>query len=106
MFISCCLPLAAAVIALALLAGCASDNPYDIQNQSQGGMSKAAKYGGPGALAGAIADAAIDHNNRGKGVLTSAAVTGAAAASYGHCADKQEVELRRRMEGIGVEVQR
>ena len=51
MFTSRCLPLAAAVTALALLAGCANNNPYDTQSQSQGGMSKTAKYGGLGALA-------------------------------------------------------
>lgn len=106
MFTSRCLPLAAAVTALALLAGCASNNPYDTQSQSQGGMSKTAKYGGLGALAGAVAGAAIDHNNRGKGALIGAAVAGAAAAGYGYYADKQEAELRRQMEGTGVEVQR
>ncbi|MCO2144258.1 OmpA family protein [Pseudomonas aeruginosa] len=83
MFTSRCLPLAAAVTALALLAGCANNNPYDTQSQSQGGMSKTAKYGGLGA-----------------------AVAGAAAAGYGYYADKQEAELRRQMEGTGVEVQR
>lgn len=77
MFTSRCLPLAAAVTALALLAGCANNNPYDTQSQSQGGMSKTAKYGGLGALAGAVAGAAIDHNNRGKGALIGAAVAGA-----------------------------
>ncbi len=106
MFTSRCLPLAAAVTALALLAGCANNNPYDTQSQSQGGMSKTAKYGGLGALAGAVAGAAIDHNNRGKGALIGAAVAGAAAAGYGYYADKQEAELRRQMEGTGVEVQR
>ena len=84
MFTSRCLPLAAAVTALALLAGCANNNPYDTQSQSQGGMSKTAKYGGLGALAGAVAGAAIDHNNRGKGALIGAAVAGAAAAGYGY----------------------
>lgn len=69
-------------------------------------MSKTAKYGGLGALAGAVAGAAIDHNNRGKGALIGAAVAGAAAAGYGYYADKQEAELRRQMEGTGVEVQR
>lgn len=106
MFTSRCLPLAAAVTALALLAGCANNNPYDTQSQSQGGMSKTAKYGGLGALAGAVAGAAIDRNNRGKGALIGAAVAGAAAAGYGYYADKQEAELRRQMEGTGVEVQR
>ena len=91
--------------AVALLAGCASGgNPYD-QPQAQGG-NRTATYGGIGALAGAVAGAAIDHNNRGKGALIGAAVAGAAGAGYGYYADRQEAELRRQMQGTGVEVQR
>ena len=52
------------------------------------------------------AGAAIDHNNRGKGALIGAAAVGAAAAGYGYYADKQEAELRRSMEGTGVQVER
>ena len=89
----------------ALMAGCASSgNPYESQ-QSQVG-NRTAMYGGIGALAGAVAGAAIDHNNRGKGALIGAAVAGAAGAGYGYYADRQEAELRRQMEGTGVEVQR
>jgi outer membrane protein OmpA-like peptidoglycan-associated protein len=91
----------------AILAGCASQNPYDAsQSSGAGGVSKTAKYGGLGALAGAVAGAAIDHNSRGKGALIGAAVVGAAAAGYGYYADKQEQELRQSMQGTGVEVQR
>lgn len=94
-------------ILVALLSGCASQNPYDNQSQqSSGGMSKTAKYGGLGALAGAVAGAAINHDNRGKGALIGAAVAGAAGAGYGYYVDKQEEELRRSMQGTGVEVQR
>ncbi|WP_397449760.1 OmpA family protein [Pseudomonas sp. NA-150] len=95
--------------AVALLAGCASPNPYSNQDQAggdSGGMSKTAKYGGLGALAGAVAGAAIDHNNRGKGALIGAAVVGAGAAGYGYYADKQEAALRKSMANTGVEVQR
>jgi outer membrane protein OmpA-like peptidoglycan-associated protein len=94
--------------AVALLAGCASPNPYDNQGQADqsSGMSKTAKYGGLGALAGALAGAAIDHNNRGKGALIGAAVVGASAAGYGYYADKQEAKLRASMANTGVEVQR
>lgn len=94
--------------AVALLSGCASQNPYDNQGQAQssGGVSKTAKYGGLGALAGALAGAAIDHNNRGKGALIGAAVVGAASAGYGYYADKQEAALRESMANTGVEVQR
>ncbi|MEK1939982.1 MAG: OmpA family protein [Pseudomonas sp.] len=92
-----------AATAVALLAGCASQNPYDNQPPSS---NKTAKYGGIGALAGAAAGALIDHNNRGKGALIGAAVAGAAGAGYGYYADKQEAELRRSMQGTGVQVQR
>ena len=97
-----------AATALALLSGCASQNPYDNQGQAQnaGGVSKTAKYGGLGALAGALAGAAIDHNNRGKGALIGAAVVGAASAGYGYYADKQEAALRASMANTGVEIQR
>ncbi|MFC0712094.1 OmpA family protein [Azorhizophilus paspali] len=97
-----------AATAMALLAGCASnDNPYQTQNQAgQSGMSRTAKYGGLGALAGAAAGALIDHDHRGKGALIGAAVGGAAGAGYGYYADKQEAQLRQQMAGTGVEVQR
>ncbi|MFZ3023287.1 OmpA family protein [Pseudomonas sp.] len=86
-----------------LLAGCASQNPYDNQPPSS---SKTATYGGLGALAGAAAGALISHDNRGKGALIGAAIGGASGAGYGYYADKQEAELRQSMQGTGVEVQR
>ncbi len=97
-----------AATAMALLAGCASNNPYDNQTQNgeQSGMSRTTKYGGLGALAGAAAGALIDSDNRGKGALIGAAVGGAAGAGYGYYADKQEAQLRQQMAGTGVEVQR
>ena len=106
MFISRRLIVAAS--AVALLAGCATPNPYDNQGQGSSGtgLSKTATYGGLGALAGAVAGAAIDHNNRGKGALIGAAVAGLGAAGYGYYADKQEAALRASMANTGVEVQR
>ena len=106
MFISRRLIVAAS--AVALLAGCATPNPYDNQGQASSGtgLSKTATYGGLGALAGAVAGAAIDHNNRGKGALIGAAVAGLGAAGYGSYADKQEAALRASMANTGVEVQR
>jgi outer membrane protein OmpA-like peptidoglycan-associated protein len=92
-----------AVSTLALLAGCASQNPYDNQPPSS---NKTATYGGLGALAGAAAGALINHDNRGKGALIGAAIGGASGAGYGYYADKQEAELRQSMQGTGVEVQR
>nr|WP_288498898.1 OmpA family protein [uncultured Pseudomonas sp.] len=100
-------PLACAT-ALALLVGCASSNPYD--NAGGGAPSssghRTATYGGLAALAGAAVGAAISHNDRGKGAAIGAVLAGAAGAGYGYYADRQEAELRRSMEGTGVEVQR
>ncbi|PAV47792.1 hypothetical protein CK486_12105 [Pseudomonas sp. HAR-UPW-AIA-41] len=95
---------AAALLAVSLLSGCASQNPYD--QSAQGGTNKTAVYGGLGALAGAAAGALINHDNRGKGALIGAAVGAAAGGGYGYYADKQEDELRRQMQGTGVQVQR
>lgn len=96
--------LLAITVAVAMTTGCASQNPYD--NTPPAGTSNTAKYGALGALAGAAAGALINHDNRGKGALIGALAAGAAGAGYGHYADKQEAELRRSMEGSGVEVQR
>lgn len=106
-----------AATAMALLAGCATNNnPYQTQDQTQtqtqtqtgqqGGIGRTAKYGGLGALAGAAAGALIDHDNRGKGALIGAAVGGAAGAGYGYYADKQEAQLRQQMASSGVSVDR
>lgn len=93
----------------ALLAGCASNNPYEGQQQGQQGNSsnKTAIYGGLGALGGAVVGAATSSKkDRAKGALIGAAVAGAAGAGYGYYVDKQEAELRRSMQGTGIDVQR
>src|SRR5690606_39645202 len=96
--------LTAIAAGLSLLAGCASQNPYEGEQRS---TNRAASYGGSGALAGAAIGAATSSSkDRGKGALIGAAVGGAAGAGYGYYADKQEAELRRSMQGTGVEVQR
>ena len=68
--------LIVAATAVALLAGCATQNPYDNQPPSS---NNTAKYGAIGALAGAAAGALINHDNRGKGALIGAAAAGAGA---------------------------
>ncbi len=88
-----------------LLAGCASNNPY--QRQQQSSSNKTAIYGGLGALGGAVVGAATSSKkDRKKGALIGAAVAGAAGAGYGYYVDKQEAELRRSMQGTGIDVQR
>lgn len=91
--------------AVALLSGCAANNPYDTAG-GQAGANRTTTYGGLGALAGAAAGALIDHDDRGKGALIGAAVGGAAGAGYGYYADRQEAQLRQQMAGTGVDVQR
>ncbi|HHM8366124.1 TPA: OmpA family protein [Pseudomonas aeruginosa] len=94
------------LISLALVAamatGCAQMTPHD----DDGSTNKTAAYGGLGALVGAVGGALINHDNRGKGALIGAVAGGAAGAGYGYYADKQEEELRKQMEGTGVQVQR
>ena len=95
--------LLSATLLLLLLAGCASQNPYD---QSAPSSNRTATYGGLGALAGAAAGALINHDNRGKGALIGAAVGGAAGGGYGYYVDTQEAKLRQTLQGTGVQVQR
>ena len=94
------------LISLALVAamatGCAQITPKD----DDGSTNKTAAYGGLGALVGAVGGALINKDNRGKGALIGAVAGGAAGAGYGYYADKQEEELRRQMQGTGVQVQR
>ena len=89
-------------LAAAMAAGCAQITPKD----DDGSTNKTAAYGGLGALVGAVGGALINHDNRGKGALIGAVAGGAAGAGYGYYADKQEAELRRQMQGTGVQVQR
>lgn len=96
----------AAACALALASGCASSNPYDPQ-ASAGSSNKTAIYGGIGALAGAAVGAATSSKrDRAKGALIGAAIGGAAAGGYGYYLDRQEAELRRSMQGTGIDIQR
>ncbi len=94
------------LITLALTAtlatGCAQITPKD----DDGSTNKTAAYGGIGAIVGALGGALVNHDNRGKGALIGAVAGGAAGAGYGYYADKQEAELRKQMQGTGVEVQR
>lgn len=93
-----------AIAAATLITGCAANSPYDNQGA---GTNKTAVYGGLGALSGAVLGAATSSKkDRGKGALIGAAVGGAAGAGYGYYADRQEAELRRSMQGSGVEIQR
>lgn len=103
MFVPSRLLIAAAT--MSLLAGCATNNPYD-QSGQQTSTNRTAQYGGLGALAGAAVGALIPGDHHARNALIGAAVGGATAAGYGYYADKQEAQLRQQMAGTGVEVQR
>lgn len=89
--------LIASALAIATLSGCAA-----LQNED-GSTKKAATYGGSAAVVGALTGALLGN---GKGAAIGAAVAGTAGAAYGHYVDNQEAELRKSMNGTGVQVQR
>lgn len=87
----------ALVLALAggLVAGCAED----------GRISNTGAGAGIGALVGAGIGAAVA-GNRGQGALIGAGIGALAGGSVGYYMDEQEKQLRQKMAGTGVEVQR
>lgn len=83
-----------------LITGCAT-NPY------QGDNARTATGATIGALSGAILGRAVSgSSDRTQGVLVGAAVGATVGGLIGRQMDQQEAELRRQMEGTGVEVQR
>lgn len=93
---------ASLILSILSLAGCANLGPTD----QDGSRNQTLTWGSIGAIAGAAAGALINQDNRGKGALIGAGIGGLAGAGYGYYADKQEAELRKQMEGTGVQVQR
>jgi outer membrane protein OmpA-like peptidoglycan-associated protein len=90
-------------VAMSLTAGCATYDPYTGEQK----MAKATSGAGIGAVAGAVIGAATSSKkDRGKGALIGAAAGGAVGGGIGYYMDKQEAELRHRLEGSGVRVQR
>lgn len=92
------------IIALTgLVAGCQTTDPYTGEVKT----SKATTGAAIGAVSGAIIGAASSSKkDRGKGALIGATAGGALGAGVGHYMDKQESELRQRLEGSGVRVVR
>lgn len=91
--------IAVPLIATALLSGCAID-PYT-------GEQKVANTGwgaGTGAAVGAASGALIGGD--AKGALIGAAAGAALGSGIGYYMDRQEAQLRARLEGTGVRVQR
>ncbi len=87
-------------VAVLVMAGCAT-NPY------QGDTAKTATGATVGAVAGAVLGRAVSgRDDRTKGTIIGAAVGATVGGLIGRQMDQQEIELRRQMEGTGVEVMR
>lgn len=94
--------LAFAVATLGL-GGCMTYDPYTGEEKT----SSATKGSIIGAIGGAAIGAATSSkSDRGKGALIGAAGGAAVGGGIGYYMDKQEAELRRKLEGTGVRVVR
>lgn len=85
-----------------LSAGCMTYDPYTGEEK----VSKATTGAVVGAIAGAAVGAAANKKDRGKGALIGAAAGGAVGGGVGYYMDKQESELRHKLQGSGVQVVR
>jgi len=88
------------VITALFLVGCAS-NPF--QGEHGKAATGAAVGAGSGAILGSVVSGRGDH---GKGAVLGAVIGATLGGLVGNQMDKQERELRRQMEGTGVEVKR
>lgn len=94
------------VIAIASVLGlvaCTTTDPYTGEQKTTNSTT--------GAVIGAVAGAAIgvassSKKDRGKGALTGAVAGGAIGGGVGHYMDRQEAELRQKLQGSGVQVRR
>jgi outer membrane protein OmpA-like peptidoglycan-associated protein len=85
------------------LGGCMTYDPYTGEEKT----SNATKGSIIGAIGGAAIGAATSSkSDRGKGALIGAASGAAIGGGVGYYMDKQEAELRRKLEGSGVRVVR
>ncbi len=90
------LPLVAAAL---LVSGCQTTNPYTGETEFNNTSTGAAIGALGGAVVGALA-------NGKDGALAGAAIGAAGGAGWGYYMDRQEAELRARLQGTGVRVQR
>ncbi len=89
--------------AMVVSAGCQTYDPYTGEKKTANATT--------GAVIGAIAGAAVgaatsSRKDRGKGALIGAVAGGAMGSGVGYYMDKQESELRHKLEGTGVRVVR
>ena len=86
------------LMAVALLAGCTTNDPYTGEQK----VRKSVKYG----AAGAIVCGLIGATRNSKSARNAAAGCAAIGAGVGAYMDHQEAELRRELQGTGVQVRR
>ena len=89
------------LLAVAMLAGCTTTNPYTGEQQT----SKLVWGTALGTAAGAATGALVDKNH-GRGALIGAATGAAVGGGVGYYLDTQEAELRAELESTGVRVVR
>jgi len=95
--------LVAVVVSAAMIRGCATQDAYTGEEKT----SKTMMGGIIGAVTGAAAGAATSSKgDRNKGILIGAASGGLIGAGVGQYMDRQEAELRQKLEGTGVRVKR
>ena len=92
--------LAFAIVSSVVLGACTTLDPYTREEKT----SNVAKGTAIGAAGGAIAGVIIGDNR--KSALIGAGIGALAGAAVGNYMDKQEAELRRRLENTGVRVER
>ncbi|GMG88112.1 OmpA family protein [Biformimicrobium ophioploci] len=91
------------IAALSTIAGCTTMDPYTGQTKT----SNATKGAGIGAVAGAVIGAATaSDKDRKKGAVTGALGGAAIGGGIGYYMDRQEMLLRERLQGSGVQVER
>ncbi|HKK02385.1 MAG TPA: glycine zipper domain-containing protein, partial [Gammaproteobacteria bacterium] len=92
------------VAAAALFAGCQTVDPYTGETQTSSTTKGAAIGAGAGALLGILTG--DDSTERRQRALIGAGVGALAGGAVGNYMDRQEAELRQRLEGTGVSVTR
>lgn len=96
-------PLGLALV-MAVAAACTSTNPYTGEQQTSKTTKGAAIGAAAGAVAGVLAgDDAKERRNRALAGATAGALAGGAVGNY---MDRQEQQLRARLQGTGVSVTR
>tara|TARA_R100000322_G_scaffold162464_2_gene125162 strand:+ start:1214 stop:1900 length:687 start_codon:yes stop_codon:yes gene_type:complete len=94
--------LSTLALSAALITGCMTYDPYSGEER----VSRSTSGAIIGAVGGAAIGAISNDSDRGMGALVGAAAGGATGGGIGYYMDRQEAQLRNRLEGTGVRVQR